>query len=123
LLILLLSVINYIIFTLSNYFSTLKIIGIRITNGANSNQLKQYFYIDITLTVLVSFLAALYLASAILPLIEKLLDSNLEFKWFFSWQISTLFITIILIVVMVSMLAPSYIIKHSDVQTLFGKKD
>jgi putative ABC transport system permease protein len=80
LLILLLSVINYIIFTLSRYFSTLKIIGIRITNGANSNQLKQYFYIDITLTVLVSFLAALYLASAILPFIEKLLDSKLEFS-------------------------------------------
>ena len=122
LLILLLSVINYIIFTLSNYFSTLKIIGIRITNGANSNQLKQYFYIDITLTVLVSFLAALYLASAFLPLIEKLLDSKLEFGWFFSWQISTLFSAIVIIVVMVSMLAPSYIIKHSDVQTLFGKK-
>lgn len=122
LLILLLSVINYLIFILSKYFNTLKAIGIKITNGANSNQLKQYFYTDISLSILTSFFAALYLSSTILPLIENLLDSKLEFRWIFTWQVSSLFITILLIVVFVSMLAPSYIIRHSDIQTLFGKK-
>jgi putative ABC transport system permease protein len=122
LLILLLSVINYIIFTLSRYFGALKTVGIKITNGANSSQLKQYYFTDITLSVILSFLLALYLASAILPIIENLLDSKLYLRWIFSWQLSTLFCVIVLIVVMVSMLAPSYIIKHSDVQMLFGKK-
>jgi putative ABC transport system permease protein len=122
LLIMLLSVINYIIFTLSKYSNTLKEIGIKITNGANSSQLKQYFFTDIAITVFVSFLVALYLSSAILPLIEKLLASKLEFRWIVSWQISVLFIAIVIIVIIASMSAPSYIVRHTDVQTLFGKK-
>jgi putative ABC transport system permease protein len=65
---------------------------------------------------------ALYLAFTILPFIEKLLDSRLNFKWFFSWQGSALFSIIVLIVIILSLIAPLYIIKHSDVQMLFGKK-
>jgi len=122
LLILFLSVINYINFTLSKHISALKVVGIQITNGANSKQLKQYYLTDIALSVFVSFCLALYLASVILPFIGKILDSKLDFKWFFSWQISALFIFVILVVIMVSMLAPSYIIKRFDVQMLFGKK-
>jgi putative ABC transport system permease protein len=121
-LILLLSIINYIIFTLSQYFGALKTVGIKITNGASNSQLNKYYITEITLSVFLSFLAALYLASAILPFIEKLLNSKLYFKWIFSWQISGFFGIVLLSVVSISMLAPSYIIKHSDVQMLFGKK-
>jgi putative ABC transport system permease protein len=122
LLILFLSVINYINFTLSKHISALKVVGIQITNGANSKQLKQCYLTDIAFSVFVSFCLALYLASVILPFIGKILDSKLDFKWFFSWQISALFIFVILVVIMMSLLAPSYIIKRFDVQMLFGKK-
>ena len=122
LLILTLSVINYMNFTLSKHLGELKVVGIKITNGVNSNQLRQYYFTNIALSVVISFLAALYLATATLPLVEKLLDSKLYFKWFFYWQISSLFFVIILIVIILSMLAPLYIIKRSDVQMLFGKK-
>ena len=122
LLILFLSVINYTNFTLSKHLSALKLIGIRITNGANSNQLRHYYLTEIIFSVLFAFLIALYIASSFLPFVEKLLDSRLYFRWVFSWQVSSIFCAIILIVIMVSMLAPSYIIKHSDVQMLFGKK-
>lgn len=121
-LILLLSVINYINFTLSKHLSALRLLGIRITNGANRNQLIQYYLTEIVFSVLIAFLTALSLAAIILPLAEKLLDTKLNFRWFFSWQVSSFFSLIILIVIIVSMLAPSYIIKHSDVQMLFGKK-
>jgi putative ABC transport system permease protein len=122
LLILFLSVINYINFTLSKHFSALKLIGIRITNGANSNQLRHYYITEITFSVLIAFFIALYIASAILPSVEKLLDTRLNFRWFFSWQVFSLFSVVILVAIIISMLAPAYIIKHSDVQMLFGKK-
>ncbi|MGE5457275.1 MAG: ABC transporter permease, partial [Methanococcaceae archaeon] len=122
LLILFLSVINYVNFTLSKHLSALKVVGIKITNGADINQLKQYYITEIALSVFISFLIAVYIASGVLPFVENLLESKLNFRWLFSWQLISLFSAVILIVIMVSMLAPSYIIKHSDIQMLFGKK-
>jgi len=122
LLILLLSVINYVNFTLSKHINALKVVGIKITNGANSNQLRQYYLTEIVVTVLISFLIALYLTSAALPVAGKLLDTTLNLRWMLSWQLFLMFSIVILIVIMVSMLAPAYIIKRFDVQMLFGKK-
>ena len=121
-LVLLLSVINYVNFTLLRQLNAMKSLGIRIANGANSGQLKGYYFTDTTLSVLISFLLALYLGSAILPFIERLLNSKLNFNWIFSWQLSLLYGSVILIVIMVSVLAPFYLIKKADVQIMFGKK-
>jgi putative ABC transport system permease protein len=122
LLILFLSVINYVNFTLSKHLNSLKVIGIKITNGADSNHLKKYYLTEIAISVFISILVALYFASGIIPFVEKLLNAKLNFRWLLSWQLISLFSAIILIVIMVSMLAPSYIIKHSDIQMLFGRK-
>ncbi len=121
-LVLLLSAINYTNFTILRQIKTLKGLGVRIVNGANPGQLKLYCVTETTLSVIISFLAASYFASALVPVIETLLNSKLHFKWIFTWQMVSLYSLIILSVVLVSVLAPVYIINRVDVQVLFRKK-
>jgi putative ABC transport system permease protein len=122
-LVMLMSVVNYVNFTLLRQLNAMKSLGIRIANGANTRQLKGFYLTDTTLSVLISFLLALYLASAILPFVETLLGSDLNFYQIFSWQLLILYSSVILIVIMVSILAPLYLLKNADVQMLFGKKN
>ena len=121
-LVLMLSVINYTNFTILRQIKTLKGLGIRIVNGANPGQLKIYCITETLLSVLISFLAALYFTSVLIPFIETLLDSKLHFRWIFTWQMVALYSSIILTVVIISVSAPVYVINRADVQALFREK-
>ena len=123
LLVILMSVFNYVNFSLSNQLSTLKELGIKITNGAGTRHLKSAYLTEVTLFVVVSFLIALGISFVILPYAEILLDSTLQLEWLFSPVLLYIFTLIILSVILIATLAPVYIISRFDIQRLFGKKE
>ena len=123
LLIMLLSVINYVNYSLSKQLSTLREIGIKITNGADTAHLKAYYFTEVALSVLISFVLALGLTVLLLPYAGLLLNTSLVFGQLFSPVLMGVFVFIILAVILISSLAPVYIISHFDVQRLFGKTE
>lgn len=120
--ILLLSVFNYINFSLSRQLSTLKQMGIRITNGATIPQLRAFYVTETTLTVLLSFLLALVLMIVSLPYASSLLDTELQLSNLFSPQLVFILLAVWVVVVLLASLAPLYIISKFDIQSLLGKK-
>jgi putative ABC transport system permease protein len=122
-LILLLSVINYVNFSLSKQLSTLKEIAIKVTNGAGFRHLRFYYLIDVAISVFIAFFLALGITVLLLPFTSQLLGTPLEIEWLFSPVLISVFFLILLMVILISSFAPVYIISKFDVQRLFGKKD
>lgn len=123
LLIMLLSVINYVNFSLSKQLTTLKEIGIKITNGAGVKHLCAYYLTEVALSVSIAFALALGIAWLSLPYAGKLLDCPLDFGLLFSPALLGIFLFILIVVILISSFAPVYIVSRFDVQRLFGKKE
>lgn len=123
LVILLMSAINYVNFSLSNQLSTLKELGIKLTNGAGKKYLGMYYLTEISLSVLVSFVIAVCITSLTLPFANNLLMTTLKLEWLFLPSLAFLFAGILIVIILISSLAPLYIIARFDVQRLFGKKE
>ncbi len=121
-LILLLSVTNYVNLTLLMQVSTLRQIGIKITNGASARQLRASSLCEVTISVTLAFLLALVITWLSLPFAGRLLGVPLDIRWLFTPVMAGLFISILLSVILISSLAPIYIISRYDVQQLIGKK-
>ncbi len=121
-LIMLLSVINYVNLSISKQLTTLKDIAIKVTNGAGGKQLKAYYLVDVSISVCIAFLLAIGIASLSLPFASKLLGTTLKIDWLTSPVLISLFIAILLSVILISSFAPVFIISKFDVQRLFGKK-
>ncbi len=122
-LILLLSVINYVNFSLSKQLSTLKQIGIKITNGAGAKQLRGYYIVEVAISVFIAFVFAIGFTLISLPFASHLLGTLLEFNCLTSPVLMSIFLLILLTVVLISSFAPVYIVSKFDVQRLFGKKE
>jgi putative ABC transport system permease protein len=121
-LILLLSVINYVNFSLSKQLSTLKQIGIKITNGAGAKQLRGYYIVEVAISVFIAFVFAIGFTLISLPFASQLLGT-LEFNWLTSPVLMSIFLLVLLTVILISSFAPVYIVSKFDVQRLFGKKE
>ena len=121
-LIMLLSVINYVNLSLSKQLSTLKEIAIKVTNGAGERHLWVYYFIDVTLSVFIAFILALGITTLSLPFASHLLGASLELGWLASPVLISSILLILLAVILISSFAPVYIVSKFDVQRLFGKK-
>ncbi|HEY4788513.1 MAG TPA: ABC transporter permease, partial [Bacteroidales bacterium] len=121
-LILLLSVINYINISLSKQLTTLREIGIKITNGAGVRHLCVYYLTEVTLSVSIAFAMAIGITWVLLPFAGVLLNCPLNFGLLFSPTLLSVFLFILFTVILVSSFAPVYIISQFNVQRLFGKK-
>ncbi|MDR2232373.1 MAG: ABC transporter permease [Tannerella sp.] len=120
--ILILSVFNYINFSLSKQLATLKNIGIRITNGANPAQLRTMFVSEVAVMLVIAYLLALGLTYLALPFMQvNLLNVPLHFSNLFSPTLLWLSLAVLVAIVVIASLAPVYIIYRFDIQSLFGK--
>ncbi|HYX07801.1 MAG TPA: ABC transporter permease, partial [Bacteroidales bacterium] len=119
--IIVLSIINYVNYSLSNQLSTLRELGIKIATGAGLTHLRRYYITEVALSVLVSFGIALLLVKAALPFTQNLLDTSLDMYGLLTTPLLIIFVSIFLIVTLVSSLAPLYIISRFDIQKLLGK--
>jgi putative ABC transport system permease protein len=121
-LIMLLSVINYVNISLSKQLSTLREIGIKITNGAGPRHLCAYYLTEVVLSVAMAFAVALGIVWLSLPFAGKLLNCPLSFGLLLSPALLGVFSFILFSVILFSSFAPVYIVSRFDVQRLFGKK-
>jgi len=119
--ILLLSVINYVNLSLSKQLATLKEIAIKFTNGAGSGHLRAYYLVDVSLSVFIAFVLAIVIASLALPFASRLLGTSLKLVWLTSPVLLSAIVLVLFSVILVSSFAPVYIVSKFDVQRLFGK--
>lgn len=121
LLTLIMSVFNYVSFTISKQLKTLKDAGVRITNGADSSQLKTYYIIDIGLSVLISFLLALLISKASVFIAAQLLDTPLSFSWLLKPELVLFVFILLTLVIAISAIVPVGFISRVNPQVLFGR--
>nr|WP_319998576.1 ABC transporter permease [uncultured Draconibacterium sp.] len=121
-LIMLLSVINYVNLSISKQLTTLKDIAIKVTNGAGAKQLRAYYLVDVSISVLIAFVLAIGISALVLPFAEQLLGTTLNLTWLSSPLLITGFAAILISTILISSFAPVYIVSRFDVQRLFGKK-
>ncbi len=110
LLIVVLSSINYLNFTVSKQYSKLKEIGINKTNGANTANLFSASLIEVSLGILISGLIAFLLTLVLLPYTEILFGKNVSFTDVNPIQAISLFVGIAIFVVFLNSLAPVYVL-------------
>ncbi len=120
-LILLLSVVNYVNFSLSRQLTALKQIGIRVTNGAGKTDIRYLYMTEVAMSVIIAFFLALLITQFLLPYAGTFLGADLEFKWLFTPQIIAAFLVIIIAVIIVSSFGPATILSKFSVISLFGK--
>ncbi|HEY4787898.1 MAG TPA: ABC transporter permease, partial [Bacteroidales bacterium] len=109
-LILLLSSINYLSYSISMKYAKLKEIGINKTNGANWRNLISYTLVEVSLGIIVSLLLAATITFWALPYTDKLFGKVLQVDWQACISVFPIFFTIIVVVILINSLAPIYIL-------------
>ena len=118
---LLMSVFNYLNFSVSKQLSTLKDSGVRIANGAGMGHLRSYYITEVGLTVFISLLVALLISRLVLPYSEILFNEKLSYTWLLRYQLFLpLFAVLVLVVVTASLASVTFISRFTP-QVLFAK--
>ncbi len=120
-LILLLSSINYLNYSISMQYARLKEIGINKTNGASRKDMVSYTLTEVSLGALISLTLSVGLTILVLPYSENLFGKVLLVNWS-QWISVTPFVLVsVFIVVLVNSLAPIYVLsKFSITEFLSG---
>jgi len=109
-LILILSSINYLNYSVSMQYAKLKEIGINKTNGANWRNLISYSIVEVTLGILIALLLSVIIALLALPFSEKLFGKTLLVDIHDWISISPYFLGAVVLVVLLNSMAPIYIL-------------
>lgn len=121
--ILVLSIINYLNFYLSLQYTKLKEIGIKKIHGACFRQLLGFSLVDVSTSILLSVILALFFASFLLPVANPLFDRQLELESLFNPELMLIFMGIIAAVIMINSFAPIYILSKFNIRSfLSGSK-
>jgi putative ABC transport system permease protein len=122
-LILLLSSINYLNYSLSIQYNKLRETGIKKTFGAGYIELVSNAVTEVTLGVLISVIFSLFIVDLVLPYSELLFGKELDFKWSFFHRFAPVFLVLILAVIFVNSIAPVYLLsRFTIIQSLSGFK-
>jgi len=109
-LIILLSSINYLNYTISMQYAKFKEIGILKANGASWSQLMVSSCIEITLGILISLCISVVLTWILLPYSEALFGESINLSNLNLWSLLPVFSSIILMIILVNSLAPVYVL-------------
>ncbi|HPE58645.1 MAG TPA: ABC transporter permease, partial [Bacteroidales bacterium] len=123
-LIIILSSINYLNYTVSLQYAKMKEIGINKTNGAGKGHLLLDSLIEVSMGVLVALLISFILASALLPFSENLFGRRIDFKIINVQNIILVFAGTVTGIILINSLAPLYILSKFNITDflLGGKK-
>lgn len=109
-LVLLLSSINYLNYSISMQYAKLKEIGINKTNGAGWKDLVSYTFVEVTLGILISLIISLMITLMALPYSEILFGKALHITWHDWVSVIPFFFGALILVILVNSLAPIYIL-------------
>jgi len=123
LLILLLSSINYLNYSVSMQYNKLRETGIKKTFGAGWKELVNYAIVEVTLGMMISLFLALVITDFALPYSESLFGKALHIKWSDMLVVAPFFLIVLIVVILVNTLAPIYILsKFNITESLWGYK-
>ncbi len=115
-LILLLSIINYINFAIALQLKKLNLIGIKKTNGAGVWNIVSYFIADIFVWVILSLSLSFLIVYASLPLFNQLFQQQLQVELFYSFPMVIGGILFLLMVVVISVLPVLLLLSRFSIQ-------
>jgi len=105
-LILLLSSINYMNYSISMQYAKLKEIGINKTNGASWRDMVNYTFIEVTLGVLISLVLSIGITLLALPYTESLFGKMLVVNMNDWFSVAPFFLAAVFLVILINSLAP-----------------
>jgi putative ABC transport system permease protein len=114
-LILLLSSINYLNYSVSMQYAKLREIGIKKTFGAGLKDLRNYAIIEVTLGIMISMILALIIADIALPYSESLFGKTLQIKWNDLLAVGPFFLIVIVLLILLNSLTPIYILSKFNI--------
>jgi putative ABC transport system permease protein len=114
-LILLLSSINYLNYSVSMQYAKLRETGIKKTFGAGIKELVNSTVIEVTLGIILSLLLALIITDLALPYSESLFGKTLNMKWNDIFTLGPILLLVIVVVILVNSLGPIYILSKFNI--------
>ncbi len=109
-LIVILSSINYLNYSVSMQYNKIREKGIKKTFGAGFNDLVNYAIVEVTLGIIISLSLALVITDMALPYSESLFGKALQLKWHDLLAVGPFFLILIIVVILVNSLAPIYML-------------
>ncbi len=120
-LILALSIINYINYSIAQHQSQIKSIGIKKTNGAAFSNIFKYFLSESFIGVFTAIAISLILSFIFLPFANRLLESTISIRLLFQPVPLLFFILTISVIILINTLLPQWgLIKFNLVKYLKG---
>jgi len=121
--ILFLSIINYLNFYISLQSTKLKEIGIKKIHGAGSRQLMNFSLFEVSVSIFFSIILSLYFVSFFLPFANQLLDRQLDIEIIYHPILLLILTCILIFVICLNSFAPFYIHSNFNIQSfLSGSK-
>jgi len=125
LLILILSSINYLNYSVSMQYSKLRETGIKMTFGADWRDLIKYTIAEVCLGILISLMLALVIADIALPFSERVFGKTLDIRLKDLLAVAPFFLLAVMAVILLNSFAPLYILSRFSITGFlsgFGKK-
>ena len=120
LIVLILSIINFLNFYLSMQYTKLKEIGIKKINGAGYGQLLSYSFLEVTISILISVLLAIFIVALILPFVSQLFEKQLEIKTLLIPQLTLVLLAVLLLILILNSFAPIFILAKFNTSSFLG---
>ena len=121
--ILILTIINYLNFYISLQYTKLKQIGIRKIHGAGFRQLMNFSIFEVFVSIFLSVMLSLFFVSFLLPIANQLLDRQLDIEIIYRPVILLILTCTLIIVICINSFAPFYIHYNFNIQSfLSGSK-
>jgi len=115
LLILTLSSINYLNYSVSMQYTKFRETGIRLTFGADLKDLVKHTIVEVTLGILISLILALFITDLALSYSERLLGKELEIQFHDLLAVTPLFLLALVVVILVNSFAPLYFLSRFSI--------
>jgi len=123
LLILVLSSINYLNYSVSIHYARLRETGIKKTFGAGWKELVNYALTEVTLGTTIALLLAVAISDLALPYSDRLFGKAMQINWSDLLYVAPVFLIVVCIVVLLNSLAPIYILSRFNIiESLSGFK-
>jgi putative ABC transport system permease protein len=124
LLILVLSSINYLNYSVSMHYARLRETGIKKTFGAGWKDLVNYALTEVILSMMIALLLAFVITDFALPYSERLFGKSMSIDWSDLLAVAPVFLIVVIIVILINSLAPIYILSRFNIiESLSGFKD
>ncbi len=123
LLILVLSSINYLNYSVSIHYARLRETGIKKTFGAGWKELVNYALTEVTLGTTIALLLAVAISDLALPYSDRLFGKAMHINWSDLLDVAPVFLIVVCIVILINSLAPIYILSRFNInESLSGFK-